>query len=93
MSVGRLRYVREYLGRNHEFAETDSDSHQVEFWFECESVGTLVGTEAVPDANQIGYEWIDIERISEIPVFPKVIRRLPLSDVSFAGTCYLGDIN
>ena len=36
VSVGRLRYIREYIGKNHEFSEHDVDSHQVEFMFGCE---------------------------------------------------------
>jgi ADP-ribose pyrophosphatase YjhB (NUDIX family) len=33
--VGNLVYVREYIGKNHEFAAWDSDVHQVEFYFQC----------------------------------------------------------
>ena len=36
VSVGRLRYIREYIGKNHEFSEHGGDLHQVEFMFECE---------------------------------------------------------
>lgn len=91
--VGPLRYVREYIGRNHEFAETDSDSHQVEFWFQCEPVGMTSGREAVLDTNQVGYEWVEIEVLVDLPMFPKVLNRLPLTEVSQPGVSYLGDIN
>ncbi|WP_246070554.1 NUDIX domain-containing protein [Paenibacillus kobensis] len=33
--VGDLIYVREYIGKNHEFAAWDSEIHQVEFYFKC----------------------------------------------------------
>lgn len=29
---GDIAYIREYLGKNHEFAEWDYDIHQVEFY-------------------------------------------------------------
>ena len=34
-NIGKfLRYIREYIGKNHEFKETDN-FHQVEFVFDC----------------------------------------------------------
>jgi 8-oxo-dGTP diphosphatase len=34
--MGPLRFIRDYIAKNHEFAATDSGSHQVELMFECE---------------------------------------------------------
>ena len=34
--AGRLRFIRDYLASNHEFAEQDNDSHQVEMMFEAQ---------------------------------------------------------
>lgn len=35
VNVGELLHIREYIGKNHEFAEWDADIHQVEFYFAC----------------------------------------------------------
>ncbi|MEA1975825.1 MAG: NUDIX domain-containing protein, partial [Bacillota bacterium] len=35
VDVLRLRFIREYIGKNHQFASEDSDVHQVELMFEC----------------------------------------------------------
>jgi len=34
--MGSLRFVRDYISNNHEFAATDPDAHQVELMFECD---------------------------------------------------------
>ena len=31
----KLRFIREYIGKNHQFASEDSNVHQVELMFEC----------------------------------------------------------
>ncbi len=35
VEIGPLRYIREYIGANHEFSREDADSHQIDFMFEC----------------------------------------------------------
>jgi len=90
VEVGRLRYIREYIGRNHEFSATD-DAHQVEFMFEC-----LLLTE--PDAarasqldeGQSGLAWVDIDERNALRVYPKVlIGHLLCGDTEV----YWGDVN
>jgi len=90
VEVGRLRYIREYIGRNHEFSATD-DAHQVEFMFEC-----LLLTE--PDAarasqlddGQSGLAWVDIDELNALRVYPKVlIGHLLRGDTEV----YWGDVN
>src|SRR5664279_5304494 len=54
VEVGELLFVRDYIGRNHEFGATDT-SHQVELMFECrvaEAYEPAIG--ATPDNDQIG---------------------------------------
>lgn len=36
VQVGTLKLVREYIAQNHEFANQDSQVHQMEFMFACE---------------------------------------------------------
>lgn len=58
-----LLHIREYIGKNHEFAEWDADIHQVEFYFAC----SLIDPEATvfegsnPDDHQVAVEWIALE--------------------------------
>ena len=66
ISVGRLRYIREYIGKNHEFSAHDGDAHQVEFMFECEfddAQPPELGTN--PDAYQVDIAWVPISNIHE----------------------------
>ena len=35
VNPGRLVCIREYIGRNHEFANEDSKTHSIEFMFKC----------------------------------------------------------
>jgi len=94
VTVGELLHVREYIGRNHEFAATDSGVHQVEFYYAC-SVETD-GPEPVmngdlPDNNQVGVEWVPLAALADIRVYPsslgaKLAGRLTLP-------CYMGDAN
>lgn len=77
VEVGELLTVREYIGKNHEFAEWDSDIHQVEFYFQCRIVDAkpmMAGSS--PDDNQVGVEWIPIESLDEIRMFPKQLGQM-----------------
>src|ERR1041384_2355477 len=69
--IGELRLVREYIGRNHEFAEHDAVVHQVEFMFECwvETSSTPVNGET-PDAHQTGVAWIPLSGLQNCRLYP-----------------------
>ena len=59
VEVGELLYVREYIGKNHEFRQAHRAFHQVENVFRCvlpdpDSIGP--GTEL--DKKQVGIEWL-----------------------------------
>jgi 8-oxo-dGTP pyrophosphatase MutT (NUDIX family) len=91
--VGRLRYIREYIGKNHEFSEHDGDSHQVEFMFECgfdEGQSPKMGSD--PDVYQTGIAWLPINEIHKYRMYPKQLRDLLLSEAENDDT-YLGDVN
>jgi 8-oxo-dGTP pyrophosphatase MutT (NUDIX family) len=93
VSVGRLRYIREYIGKNHEFSERDGDSHQVEFMFECEfdeEQPPKLGNN--PDAFQVDIAWLPINEIHEYRIYPKLLGDLLLSKVDDDNT-YLGDVS
>ncbi|WP_458463736.1 NUDIX domain-containing protein [Paenibacillus sp.] len=93
VNVGELLHIREYIGKNHEFAEWDADIHQVEFYFAC----SLMDPEATvfegsnPDDHQVAVEWIALEDLPQIRLYPKTIGELLLK--SGSSSIYLGDLN
>jgi 8-oxo-dGTP diphosphatase len=92
--IGRLRLIREYIGRNHEFSEDDGDSHQVEFMFECElepGATPRVGHE--PDEAQVGVTWLPVSELEQHRLYPKAIRTIIKNGIPDTTPLYLGDVN
>lgn len=72
IEIKSLKYIREYIGKNHEFRETDTE-HQVEYMFEChllEDPNILKASHQ--DEGQNGIEWVEILGNPEPRVYPKV---------------------
>ena len=91
VEIGPLRFVRDYIAKNHEFAATDSDFHQVELWFECELVSEL-SEPLLPDTVQLGVEWLELDKLSTYRLYPKILQKV-LSEKSSPSVVYLGDVN
>ncbi len=89
---GRVRYVRDYIARNHEFAEWDRDFHQVEVMFVCTFVRRL-GRPREPDASQTGFRWLPLGRLRAARFYPAVLKGLISGDGRMRGPVYLGDVN
>jgi 8-oxo-dGTP diphosphatase len=89
--MGALRFVRDYISNNHEFAATDPDAHQVELMFECqlESEPSLPSR---PDSMQEGFEWLEVSGLPGCRLYPRVLERALSSDDA-DGVIYLGDVN
>ncbi len=84
----KLLFIREYIGKNHEFAETDND-HQVEFMFECELLEEPdISKASKPDNGQISIKWIDVNGSDRL--YPKCLKERLLSNYK---EIYWGDIN
>ena len=91
VTVGRLRFVRDYIAKHHEFADED-DAHQVELMFDC----TLMSEPhpgPVPDPMQTGIEWLELDALSNHRLYPKVLQQLLAADVTPDEPVYLGDVN
>ena len=87
-------YIREYRGRNHEFAEHDSWVHQIEFMFRCEIADDAEpsnGTE--PDSFQEGVLWVPLEELAEYRLYPAVLKEVLNGKEGQEGQRYLGDVN
>lgn len=91
--VQELTYIREYIGKNHEFAEIDEEVHQVEFYFRCEIQETSIhGQPIQPDTDQIGIEWLPLEHLADFRIYPKAIVK-PVQNHTQGNPVYLGDLN
>lgn len=94
VEIGAFAYIREYIGRNHEFRASHSNFHQVECVFHCslkarEGLGT--GTEH--DKKQIGIEWIPLSEVKERRILPECIKSFFTTSGFVAQKAYLGDTN
>jgi ADP-ribose pyrophosphatase YjhB (NUDIX family) len=92
VEVGGLRFVRDYIGRNHEYADEDAGMHQVELMFACRlAPGARPRVGPVPDSQQTGVAWIPLEAIGRHRVYPRQLAAV-LRDAT-GGPVYLGDVN
>ena len=92
--VGPLRFVREYIGRNHEFAAHDYADHRVDHFFECKLLGDPSNVVPLyPDPGQVGVSWLPIRNLDESRLYPAVLIGLLLNSPSSAERVYLGDVN
>ncbi|MFH1619127.1 MAG: NUDIX domain-containing protein [bacterium] len=94
VEVGPLKFVREYIGRNHEFAGCDRDMHQVEFMFMCLIRGDGgIKNGPVPDGPQTGVEWVEFDRLETVRIYPSILKRLIPEAGGDRQPAYLGDVN
>jgi len=93
ITVKDLIHIREYIGKNHEFAEWDSDIHQVEFYFLChlKDSNSSLTNGSNPDSNQVAVEWIGLKKIDEIRVYPKALGNIIKNNIK--SNIYIGDVN
>lgn len=96
--IGRLQFVREYIGAHHEFSESDGEVHQIEFMFRCAleeghnpSNGTML------DTCQIGTSWLPIAQLDRYRLYPAVLKELLKTrcsdEIDSLTQVYLGDVN
>ena len=97
IEVGSLLFVREYLGKNHEFARNDSDLHQIELMFRCRLLSRpQPGMGSEPDEWQTGIAWLPLDNLGPYRLYPSQLKRLiPLLDENGTsnGPVYIGDVN
>jgi ADP-ribose pyrophosphatase YjhB (NUDIX family) len=94
VQAGDLRLIREYIGKDHEFAQHDGEAHQVEFMFECRiapSDAPITGK--TPDTQQAGIAWVPLSKLPDCNLYPKVLRQILKNGFSEMRTLYLGNVN
>lgn len=94
VKVGELLYVREYIGKNHEFRRSHRAFHQVENVFRCSLPDPDdIGPGSEHDKKQIGVEWIPLEELPERRFLPEVIKSCFTKEGFEPESNYLGDVN
>jgi ADP-ribose pyrophosphatase YjhB (NUDIX family) len=94
LEVGDLVLSREYVGRNHEFAEEDADIHQIELMFACRVLRPEnVGHGTLHDSMQTGVDWIPLDRLRDHRIYPSALRERIGPEGLRPGPTYLGDVN
>ena len=94
VEVGPLIFIREYIGKNHEFAVRHAGVHAIDFMFLCKVNQTEFENGSNPDKEQIGVEWLPIKELLQYNLYPLALRTHIIA--YFEGektTTYLGDIN
>lgn len=93
VQVRELGYIREYIGKNHEFSEMDMEVHQIEFYFRCAIQETSIyGKPPQPDTDQIGVEWLPLQHLADFRIYPKAIVKT-VQNHTQGNPVYLGDVN
>jgi len=94
VKVKKLLYVREYIGKNHDFSRRHAGFHQIEHVFLCEvddPEKACPGHET--DNLQVGVNWLALESLSQIRFYPEAVKGL-FNESGFIGEeIYLGDCN
>lgn len=91
--AGDLVLIREYISANHEFAHLESEVHQIEFMFLCKlAKNACPKIGHIPDINQIGIEWLELNKIDQYRLYPRTLRNV-FASVSDSHKIYQGDIN
>ena len=94
VEVGELLYVREYIGKNHEFSRAHRAFHQLESVFRCHLPDPeAVGPGSEHDKKQIGVEWIPLGEIPQSRLLPEAIKTFFRDGGFHPSKTYLGDIN
>lgn len=92
IEVGALRFVRDYIGANHEFSHVHPDMHKLDLMFDCaleKGVEPSLGEE--PDGTQVGIAWLPLSEVSTRNLYPKFLRASLGGDRPV--NPYLGDVN
>jgi 8-oxo-dGTP diphosphatase len=91
--VQELVFVRDYISANHEFAAEEPDVHQVELYFRCTIADEAVPINgSAPDAWQTGIDWLEVARLAEYRLYPKILSQV-VPTLAPSASIYIGDVN
>ena len=94
VDIKDILFVRDYIGRNHEFAQWDGDVHQIEYMFECSLLNEdELGNGSVPDNAQVGFEWLDLNALGNYRIYPAALKDYLGENGKKVDRIYTGDVN
>ena len=93
VELGQIVFIRDYIGKNHQFAVEDKEIHQVELMFFCKLLDGSLKDAQMDDTYQIGVKWIPLKALKDINIYPCILKEAIHSDGSFDEKVYLGDSN
>lgn len=94
VKIGPLLYVREYVGRNHDFNPRHKNFHQLEHVFRCEIDDPhAIHSGEETDNLQVGVAWLDLANLESVPFFPTAVKAYFTHDDIVVPSTYLGDCN
>lgn len=91
VTVEQLLFVREYIGKQHQFAMLDHGLHIVDILFAChvpDDYMPQLGDH--PDPDQIAVRWLPVVHLQDYRFYPAALQDVLLSSDM---QVYLGDIN
>lgn len=89
-----LLFVREYMSGFYPIIPKNvhiSNPHQVEFYFTARLLSPINLEEAEMDDVQIGVEWILLEELKDIELYPKAIKQY-VTDSGIKAPTYIGAV-
>ena len=94
VEIKDIRFIRDYIGKRHEFAEWDAEIHQTEYMFECALKNNSIPCNGNdPDGMQIDVEWVSLSQLSQVRIYPAVLKEVIHQDGTFDNRIYLGSVN
>jgi len=93
VALDELIFIRDYIGKNHQFHEEDQEIHQVELMFKCTLLKGSLEFAEINDDYQIDARWVPLESLKTINIHPSILKRVIHSDGQFDQQVYLGDTN
>lgn len=94
IEVGEVIYVREYIGKNHDFSKRHVGFHQLEVVFRCRlPEGSCVSDQAEGDTFQVGTAWVPLADLANIEFYPPQLAEHVFENELKVSPIYLGDIN
>lgn len=92
IEVDDLFYVREYIGKNHDFSIHHREFHQIEVVFTARLAGEISPERATEtDRKQVGVEWLPVGELEERRFLPAAL--IPILRACEIRPRYLGDVN
>ncbi|KGA97187.1 NUDIX hydrolase [Alkalihalobacillus alcalophilus ATCC 27647 = CGMCC 1.3604] len=92
VTIQEIAHIREYIGKNHQYAEFDYDLHQVEYYFSCQLTSSLEECRPQnPDEHQVDVVWVNLNELHQLRFYPyQMIKYLIHNE---GKKIYLGDTN